>query len=109
MGLVEKRRALRLLAFPRGRSTARFFGGERMRSQETDAGWRLAIRGKTRRLYRLQASLAALKHRFRPCRIELDGRELAPRRWSYDRSTRVLNVKFGGRTPTLEVGDRGCG
>jgi alpha-glucosidase (family GH31 glycosyl hydrolase) len=108
VSLADKRGSLRLLAFPRGRSSARMFGGERLRSIETAAGWRLAIRGDTRRQYRLQASLAALEDRFRPCRLEVDGRELAPRRWSYDRRTRVLNAEFGGRTPKLEVIGRDC-
>jgi alpha-glucosidase (family GH31 glycosyl hydrolase) len=109
VSLADKRDSLRLLAFPRGRSGAGIYGGDRLRSIETRAGWRLAIRGSARRRYRLQASLAALRDRFRPCSIELDGRELPSRRWSYDRRTRVLEASFGGRRPALEVIGRDCG
>ena len=108
VSLAEKRGALRLLAFPRGRTRATFYEGERLRSTETSAGWRLKIRGERRRSYRLEASLRALKDPFVPCRVALSGRELAPRRWSFDRRKDVLRARFGGRRLTLTVSDERC-
>jgi hypothetical protein len=102
--LAENRRRLRLLAFPRGRSGSNFLDGERLRSRETASGWRLTIRGKLRRSIRLEATMRTLRRPFRPCALELDGRELAPARWSFDRGRGVLRARLGGsRVLTLLV------
>jgi hypothetical protein len=49
-----------------------------------------------------------LKHPFVPCRLAVSGRELAPRRWSFDRRADVLRARFKGRRLTLTVSDRAC-
>jgi hypothetical protein len=85
---------------------SRFGKGEKLRSRERDGEWTLAVRGKLRRSYRLDASLATLREPFRPCEVAVDGRELPRARWSYDRGSGVLRVRFGGRNPLLSV--RAC-
>ena len=101
--LSDRRKQLRLLAFPRGRSKAAFYEGERLVSRERRDSWTLRVRGKLRRSYRLEANLATLKGRFRPCSLSVEGRELAPARWSYKRGTRVLRARFGVKRGTLTV------
>jgi alpha-glucosidase (family GH31 glycosyl hydrolase) len=108
VSLAEKRDSLRLLAFPRGRTSARFYDGERIRSAERNAGWRLEIRGDRRRSYRLEASLRTLKDPLVACRVKLGDRELAPVRWSFAPGKQVLRARFAGRRPTLTVTDEGC-
>jgi hypothetical protein len=68
----------------------------------------LEIRGSERRSYRLEASLRTLQEPFVPCRVEVGGRELAPRRWSFDRDADVLRTSFAGRRVALEVTGREC-
>ena len=74
--LSDRRDRMQLLAFPRGRSSSRFFEGERLVSREGRKGWRLTVLGKRRRSYSLQASLETLERRLVPCRVTLDGRKL---------------------------------
>jgi hypothetical protein len=74
---------------------------ERLRSAEGDRAWRLTIRGKRARLYRLQASLATLRRPFAPHSLTVAGRPLPS--WSYDRRTRVLRASFRLRNGTLVV------
>jgi alpha-glucosidase (family GH31 glycosyl hydrolase) len=100
---ADRRGRLDLLAFPRGRSSAAFLRGERLVSRERRGGWTLSLTGSRVRGYRLQASLAALRHPFRPCAVELAGRRLPRRAWSYDRETRVLSARFQTRTGALRV------
>lgn len=107
--LGESRRRLRLLAFPRGRSASTFNDGERLRSRETRAGWRLQIRGEIRRRYRIEATLRSLRKPFAPCALSIDGRELAPGKWSFDRRTGVLRARLAGRRIDLLVAGDGCG
>jgi alpha-glucosidase (family GH31 glycosyl hydrolase) len=52
-----RRNRLDLLAFPRGRWRGTFFRGERLRSVVRGRHWKLVIRGKRKRRYRLQAAL----------------------------------------------------
>ena len=101
--LADSRRRLRLLAFPRGSTTSRFNRAERLRSIEGRKEWTLEIDAGLRRTYRLEASLATLRHPFRPCTVEVDGSELTPGRWSYDRRSRVLRATFHGRDPVLSA------
>ena len=108
VSLAEKRDSLRLLAFPRGRTSARFYDSERIRSAERAAGWRLEIRGDRRRSYRLEASLRTLKDPLVACRVKLGDRELAPVKWSFAPGKQVLRARFAGRRPTLTVTDEGC-
>ena len=104
--LDDRRDRMGLLAFPRGSSSDSFNEGERLRSSEGDGNWRLKLRGERERRYRLQASLATLKQRLNPCRVELDGRKLAKRRWSYDERSKVLKARFDARNAKLTVS--GC-
>ena len=93
--LDERRRRMVLLAFPRGRSGADFNEDERLVSRERRGAWKLAIHGDRKRRYRVRASLGTLRHPFRPRRVEVGGKRLSPRRWHYDRRTRVLS--FGAK------------
>jgi alpha-glucosidase (family GH31 glycosyl hydrolase) len=99
--LADRRNRMNLLAFPRGRSRAGFNDGERLSSQEHRDGWALRVRGARRRTYELQASLATLRRRFRPCRVTLNGRKLRRRAWRYGRKTRILRVRFRARRARL--------
>jgi hypothetical protein len=93
-----------LLAFPRGRSSARMGPGrERLRSREGRAGWTLRVLGTRARSYRLQASLAGLRRPLEPRSVSLGGRPLPAQSWSYDRGARVLRVRFRCRAGTLRV------
>jgi hypothetical protein len=105
--LAESRRRLRLLAFPHGRTTSHFNRAERLRSSEGRGEWTLQINADLRRTYRLDASLATLRQPFTPCAVEVDGSKLAPSRWSYGRSGRVLRASFHGRDPVFKA--IGCG
>jgi hypothetical protein len=104
----ERRNRLRLLAFPRGRSGATIYDGERLRSREVADGWRLRIAGDRRRRYRLEASLRALRDPFVPCTVEVGGRPLPSRRWSFNLRARLLKARFAGRKVGLAVSGRGC-
>ena len=109
-GLVHLRDRLnrmQLLAFPRGNSRASIGVGETVRSSESASGWRLAVSGKRERRYAVQASFATLRRPFRPCAVELRGRPLARRAWSYDRGTRVLRASVSLRSGAL-VARRRC-
>jgi alpha-glucosidase (family GH31 glycosyl hydrolase) len=88
---LRERRARRvLLAFPRGRSSARLEDGGVLRSSERRGEWRLSIRSRRTRRWTVEASLATLRRPFRPCAAEATGGRLV--RWSYDRRRRVLAV-----------------
>jgi alpha-glucosidase (family GH31 glycosyl hydrolase) len=102
--LADRERRLALLAFPRGDTTARMFaGGERMRSIERTGSWELAVRGRRRRTYELQASLATLAQPFVPCAPEWNGHSLSDEAWSYDAASGVLRATFAGRKGRLLV------
>ena len=94
---------MQLLAFPRGRSSSRFFERERLVSREARQGWRLTVLGKRRRGYSLQASLETLERRLLPCRVTLDGRKLKRSRGATTRVTRTLTVRFRTKHGTLVV------
>lgn len=102
--LRDRRDRMAILAFPRGDGDARLLDGvERLRSRERADGWELAIRGRTRRTWTLQASLATLARPLVPCAVELNGAPLADGAWSYDPATRVLRAEFGTRRGRLFV------
>jgi alpha-glucosidase (family GH31 glycosyl hydrolase) len=103
-GLADVRRDMRLLAFPRGRSTARLGGNERITSAEKGGTWRLSFRGgHTTRRYDLEAAMATLKHPFVPCALELDDEPIKRSRWSVDRHSGVLKARFTTRAGTLKL------
>jgi hypothetical protein len=83
-----------LLAFPRGRSSARLEDGGELHSEERRGSWRLEVRARSRVRWELQASLGTLRRPFSPCSLRLDGR---PVPWSYEAATGVLSARFGAR------------
>ncbi len=99
--LAERRRRLVLLAFPRGRSTARFYRRGRIRSAEEPAGWVLRIAGGGTRRYELQASMRTLRSPFVPCEVTVGDRRLPSAAWSFDRADGVLSATYEGRHPRL--------
>ena len=102
--LADRRDRMQLLAFPRGRWTGGMgAAGERLGSRESTRGWTLAVRGKRRRTYRLQAALSALRTPFTPRALTLDGRRLARSSWSYDRRRGTLRASFTCRSAVLRV------
>jgi alpha-glucosidase (family GH31 glycosyl hydrolase) len=106
--LRDRRRSLTLLAWPRGRSRARFGRRGVLRSRELRGGrWELRVRGQRRTTYRLSASMPTLKRKLRPCAVELDGRPLAGRRWAFDPGRGVLRARFAARRARLLV-DGSC-
>lgn len=102
--LRDRRGRLGLIAFPRGRTSARMFAREWLLSRERRREWRLGIKGLRTRSYRLQASLATLRRPFRPCSVTVAGRRV--RGWRYSRSSGVLRASFKLRRGSLVV--RGC-
>jgi len=103
VNLYERRGRMTLLAFPRGRSSAVFNEGERLRSVEGRRRWTLTIGGSRRRAYRLQASLATLRRPFRPCAVSVRGRRLARRAWTYRGQSRRLTARFRVKRGRLVV------
>jgi alpha-glucosidase len=106
--LDERRRELELLAFPRGKSTARFGEKGRIVSREGKSAWKLRLRQSEARRFELQASLKTTRGELEPCELRVDGRRLRGRDWSYDRRADVLEASFTGRSPTLVASERGC-
>ena len=97
---------MRLLAWPRGASSAALGPGERVRSRIRGSSWTLALRGRLTRTYRLEAALGASGRALRPCALRVRGRVLRRRFWSFDRTTRVLRATFRMRSGTLSVQGR---
>ena len=91
-----------LLAFPRGRSSARLEDGGRLSSREAAAGWVLGIAGERRRRWRIEASLALLTRPFRPCRVSAEG-DARLHGWRYDRRKRVMYLSVSARRGNLAV------
>ena len=105
--LDERRHRMHLVAFPRGRSTARLGGRARIESAERSGGrWQLRVRATRRRSYWLQAALSTLHRPLRPCRVRLGRKRLARRLWTYDAGRQVLRVKFRTRSGALVVESR---
>ncbi|MEO2168073.1 MAG: TIM-barrel domain-containing protein [bacterium] len=104
--LSDRADQLHLLAFPRGESSGRLFASESWTSRETENGWSLRIEGETERLIHLQGFLDTLDAPIRPCRVTLDGADLAEGSWSWDTDRRVLDVRYRTRAGELLVG--GC-
>ena len=106
--LRDREDRLRLLAWPRGRTTASLGVagvGERVLSNETGEGWVLEIRGLERRTYEIQAALGSLRGGgFRPCAVSNDARGPTPvEEWSYDEATGVLAMRLDARNARVVV------
>jgi alpha-glucosidase (family GH31 glycosyl hydrolase) len=93
-----------LLAFPRGRSSARLEDGGVLRSRELRGRWELEIRSARERRWTIEASLASLRRPLRPCRVEARGGRLGG--WRHDSGERVLRASFRTRRGTLVA--HGC-
>jgi alpha-glucosidase len=106
VSLRERRKRLRLLAFPRGDTSSRFYDHGSLRSREGRDRWSLTVSGGGVRRYRLEASLATLERPLRPCEVSVDGNPLPPRRWSVRRGGSVLVASFGG--PRAKLAVEGC-
>ncbi len=104
--LRDRRSALTLLAFPRGRSRAALGVGGTVSSREKRGRWALEIEARERRTYALQAAMGVLHDRFRPCAVRLDGRSLPASAWSYEPSRRLLRATFSARSGRLVVSGR---
>jgi sulfoquinovosidase len=104
VSLRERGRRRVLLAFPRGRSSARLEDGGVLRSRESSGEWRLSIRSRRTRRWEIEASLATLRRPFRPCAVEVTGGRLVRSR--YGRGRRVLAAVVATRRGTLTV--RAC-
>jgi hypothetical protein len=105
VALHERRRRLRLVAFPRGTWSGRFYGRRDgvLRSVEDRRGWRLTVRSSRRRSVELEAALTTLGRPFAPCGVTLDGRALPRGAWSYDASTGVLRARWRAASGTLRA------
>ena len=101
--LADREDELAILAFPRGRSEARFFRTGRLRSYERSRSWDLVIRGRHERRYVVQASLATLERPFIPCAVEWNGEPLAGETWSYNEGDSVLTAEVTGLRGRLSV------
>jgi alpha-glucosidase (family GH31 glycosyl hydrolase) len=100
---------LKLLAWPRGSSSAQFLDGGRVRSREGRASWTLRFRDSRTRSWSLQASMKTVRSPFVPCTVSLDGRPLPSRAWSYDGATGVLRARFAAHSGAeLTVSGRQC-
>jgi alpha-glucosidase (family GH31 glycosyl hydrolase) len=101
--LRDRRLRLNLLAFPRGRSHARFGRSGLIKSRERPGRWTLTVHGRPRTRYRVQASLATLRDPFVPSRITVDGRPLPGLAWRYDNREQVLQLRTPRAHDTLRV------
>jgi alpha-glucosidase (family GH31 glycosyl hydrolase) len=99
VSLRESRGRRMVLAFPRGRSSARLEDGGVLRSREGRGEWRLSIRSRRTRRWAVEASLATLRQPFRPCAVEVSGGRL--KRWRFDRRRRVLVAVVSTRRGAL--------
>ena len=107
--LRDRRRRLNLLAFPRGRSHARFGRSGRIKSRERRGRWTLTVHGRPGTRYRVQASLATLRHSFAPSRVTVDGRPLPGSAWRYNRRRKVLLLRTSRSGRALRVAVSGQG
>lgn len=95
---------LRLLAFPRGTTTASFYENETLASEALAGEWRLGIQGARAREIELQAALGTLAQPFVPCTVTLSSGTL--RNWSYNSVSRVLTANLQTQNGTLTA--RAC-
>jgi alpha-glucosidase (family GH31 glycosyl hydrolase) len=100
---ADRRDHLRILAFPRGRSSARLPEGGSARSTESRGRWTLKLRNPRRTRWTVEASLASLKRPFAPRRVLVGGREASRKRWRYDRRTRTLTVVAKGASVRIDA------
>jgi Glycosyl hydrolases family 31 len=101
--LRDRKNHLELIAFPRGRSASRFLGQERLLSRELRGKWRLKIKGKLRRHYTIEASLATLRRPFEPRCVTATGEPLSRKRWSYSTRRRLLRLDVRAKRANIAI------
>jgi alpha-glucosidase (family GH31 glycosyl hydrolase) len=101
--LRDRKHHLELIAFPRGRSASRFLGQERLLSRELRGKWRLKIKGKLRRHYTIEASLATLRRPFEPQCVTATGEPLSRKRWSYSTRRRLLRLDVRAKRANIVI------
>jgi alpha-glucosidase len=90
VSLSERRGRRVLLAFPRGRSSARLEDGGTLRSHEGRGEWSLSIRSQRKHRWTIQASMATLERPFGVCSVDASAGRVHS--WRFDRRTRVLRA-----------------
>jgi alpha-glucosidase (family GH31 glycosyl hydrolase) len=103
VSLSDRKRRLDVLAFPRGRSASRAYGDVKLISRERGRKWRLKIKGKQRRGYKIDASLATLRNPFTPECVTVKGKPLSGKSWSYSKSKRLVRIKVRARRTAIAV------
>jgi alpha-glucosidase (family GH31 glycosyl hydrolase) len=104
--LRDRRDRMRLLLFPRGRTSRAVGYGERLRSAEGVRSWRLRVEGRRTRTYSVEVSLGTLRRPFTPRTLRLGGVTLPRASWSFERRTGVLRTRFRARRAQLVVEGR---
>jgi alpha-glucosidase (family GH31 glycosyl hydrolase) len=103
VSLADRKRRLDVLAFPRGRSASRAYGNVKLLSRERGASWRLKIKSKQRRRYKIDASLATLRNRFAPECVTVKGKPLSGKAWSYSKPKRLVQIKLRAKRTGIAV------
>ena len=103
VGLKDRRRQIRLLAFPSGKSSGAFNRRGTIASRVGTDSWRLRLRAPKRTRFGLQAALSAIPGGLEPCSVTANGRELPGPSWSYDPGSQVLRASATGRRVTLRA------
>jgi hypothetical protein len=101
--LRDRKDRLHLLAFPRLRSSSRFYGDGKLTSIEGDRRWTLRIDSAKPHRFAIEASLATLRDPFAPRRVAVVGEKLATADWDYDRETGALELSVRARRAEVVV------
>ena len=104
--LRDRRDRLHLLAFPRLRSSARFYEDGELTSIEGEGRWTLRIDSQRERRFEIEASLAAMRHPFVPTRVLVDGEPVPRGTWDYDRATGAIELSVRARRAEIVVAGR---
>ena len=104
--LRDRRDRLHLLAFPRLRSSARFYEDGELTSIEGEGRWTLRIDSQRERRFEIEASLAAMRHPFVPTRVLVDGEPIPRGTWGYDRATGAIELSVRARRAEIVVAGR---
>jgi alpha-D-xyloside xylohydrolase len=108
VSLADRKHKLDVLAFPRGRSASRAYGNVKLLSRERGARWRLKIKSEQRHRYKIEASLATLRHPFAAECVTVKGKPLSGKSWSYSKGKRLVRIKVRARRATIVARAR-CG
>jgi hypothetical protein len=72
-------------------------------SRERGASWRLKIKSKQRRRYKIDASLATLRNPFEPECVTVKGKPLSGKPWSYSKPKRLVQIKLRAKRTGIAV------